>query len=241
MINTYQIELENFTGPLDLLLFFIRRDELDIMDIPIARITDEYLEFVEAAKFLNVAVAGEFIAMAALLMRIKAKYLLPRPVTDVESEPEDPRTELVQRLLEYKRYKKAAQGLAERAEDQSRKFPRAVKFNLENSAPDTAYYLGDTSVFQLVTTFKNLLENIPVVNRYDITREQISVQKQVGYILGCFVDQSQRLFSEIVQSATSRSELITTFIALLELVRDGKVIVMQKGVFQELVLQRIEA
>ena len=80
MINTYQIELENFTGPLDLLLFFIRRDELDIMDIPISHITDEYLEFVEAAKFLNVAVAGEFIAMAALLMRIKAKFLLPKPV-----------------------------------------------------------------------------------------------------------------------------------------------------------------
>ncbi|MBV54653.1 MAG: segregation/condensation protein A [Candidatus Marinimicrobia bacterium] len=241
MINTYQIELENFTGPLDLLLFFIRRDELDIMDIPISHITDEYLEFVEAAKFLNVAVAGEFIAMAALLMRIKAKFLLPKPVSEEEGEPEDPRTELIQRLLEYKRFKEAARGLAERADEQSRKFPRAVTFNLENSVPDAAYYLGDASIFHLVTTFKNLLSNIPVVNRYDITKEQVSVQKQVGYILGCFVDQSQRLFSEIVKPTASRSEIITTFIALLELVRDGKVIVMQKDVFEELVLQRIEA
>lgn len=241
MMKSYQVELDNFTGPLDLLLFFIRRDELDIMDIPISQITDEYLEFLEAVQSLNVAVAGEFIAMAALLMRIKAKFLLPKPVAEDDGELEDPRTELVQRLLEYKRFKEAAQNLAVYAEDQSRKFPRAVTFNVEDTAPDAAYYLGDVSIFHLVTTFKRLLDNLPVINRYDISREQVSVQKQVGYILGCFVDQSQRLFSEILMSSATRSEIIATFIALLELVRDGQVRVMQKDVFEDLVLERIEA
>lgn len=241
MIHTFQIELENFTGPLDLLLFFIRRDELDIMDIPIAQITDEYLEFLESAQILNVAVAGDFIAMAALLMRIKAKYLLPQPLLEDDGEIVDPRTELVERLLEYKRFKEAAHELAFRAVDQSRKFPRAVSMETENRTPDAAYYLSDVSIFHLVTTFKRLLDNLPAVDRYNISREQISVQKQVGYILGCFVDRSQRLFSEILKPMATRSEIIATFIALLELVRDGQVRVLQRDVFEELVLERIEA
>jgi len=124
----YRVHLDQFQGPLDLLLYFIRRDEIDIYDIPIARITAEYLEALETMESLNIGVAGEFILMTATLMRIKSRMLLPRPELDEEGQPIDPRTELVQQLLEYQRFKEAAQHLERRVEEQSYHFTRTTEF-----------------------------------------------------------------------------------------------------------------
>ena len=128
----YQIELENFAGPLDLLLFFIRRDEIDIMDIPISHITEEYLSFIEAVQKLNISFAGDFILMAATLMRIKAKMLLPSITEEEDEDFEDPRTALVQRLLEYKRYKEAANDLSELGNLQVKNFNILFQVKIKN-------------------------------------------------------------------------------------------------------------
>ena len=122
----HRVELDKFQGPLDLLLYFIRRDEIDIYDIPIAEITAEYLQIVEDVKAMNISIAGEFILMAATLMRIKSKMLLPRPDLDDLGEPIDPRTELVQQLLEYKKYKDIADNLSEKWEKLSYQHERMI-------------------------------------------------------------------------------------------------------------------
>ena len=235
----YHVQLENFTGPLDLLLFFIRRDEIDIMDIPIAQIAEEYLSYLQAIQTLNVAVAGEFLVMAATLMRIKARMLLPRvPVGDDEAV-EDPRTELVHQLLEYQRYKEAAENLSIMMSSESSKYPRPVNHDHHNTRGDPAYYLSDVSLFQLASTFKEMIERMPTSVTYDVSRERVIVKEQMAFLLARFVDRKEYKFSELFPHFTSRRELIATFIALLELIRDGQIRVLQKKIFHDFVLERI--
>ncbi|MFQ6673206.1 MAG: segregation and condensation protein A [Fidelibacterota bacterium] len=235
----YQIELENFTGPLDLLLFFIRRDEIDIMDIPIARITEEYLSYLEAFQTLNIAVAGEFVVMAATLMRIKARMLLPRHPEGDQEEIEDPRTELAYRLLDYQRYSEAAVTLSAMMESQGKKFPHPVTIDSEEMKPDPLFYLGDVSLFELVRVFKELMEQLPPSVTYDVAREQVDIQERIAFLLTKFVDRDTYKFSQLFPDFASRRELIATFMAILELIRDGQVRVLQKRIFHDFVLERI--
>jgi len=130
---TYRVHLENFQGPLDLLLYFIRRDEIDIYDIPIADITKEFVETIEKMSQLNINVAGDFIVMASTLMKIKSKMLIPRPDLDEDDEPIDPRTELIQQLLEYSRFKEAADSLSYFAEKRSHVFPAGKLMSVSNA------------------------------------------------------------------------------------------------------------
>ena len=144
----YKVKLENFAGPLDLLLYFIRRDEIDVYDIPIARITEEYMETLEIMETLNLNVAGEFILMAATLMRIKAKMLLPKPQLSDEDEVEDPRAELVQQLLEYQRFKEMAYDLDKLAMERRKYHPRGFEMNSPELEEDAASYLKDVTLFE---------------------------------------------------------------------------------------------
>lgn len=235
---SYQIRLDNFTGPLDLLLFFIRRHEIDIMDIPIARITEEYLEFIRAAQTLNVAIAGEFLVMAATLMRIKVRMLLPVVSDDDGEEVEDPRTELVQRLLEYKRFKEAADNLREMNDQQSRRFSRPALSDYDWLEGDPAVYLEDISVFEIVQAFKELLEKMPPVLSYDLERDAVSVKEKIAFLMTKLTEKSQYKFSELFSTLESKRDLIATFIAVLELVRDDRIRVVQKAVFSDFVIKR---
>ena len=150
----YKIYLESFEGPLDLLLYFIRRDKINIYDIPIAKITKDYVKALDMMKELNVTVVGEFIVMAATLMRIKAKMLLPFHEDDEDSNGEDPRTALVQKLLEYQQFKEAAEHLTELAKHQNRFFPRMNKMNLTEANADLEFYLKEVSLFEIARYFK---------------------------------------------------------------------------------------
>ena len=235
----YQIRLDNFTGPLDLLLFFIRRHEIDIMDIPIAQITEEYLTFIQAAQTLNVGIAGEFLVMAATLMRIKVRMLLPVVSDDDGEELEDPRTELVQRLLEYKRFKEASDNLREMRDQQSQKLGRPEMSEYNQIEGDPAIYLEDISVFEVVQVFKELLEQMPPTLSYDLEKEAVSVREKIAFLMARFAEQSQYTFSELFPALESRRDLIATFIAVLELVRDGKIRVAQKKIFSDFVIERI--
>ncbi|MFL3051229.1 MAG: segregation and condensation protein A [Candidatus Neomarinimicrobiota bacterium] len=237
----YQIELENFAGPLDLLLFFIRRDEIDIMDIPISHITEEYLSFIEAVQKLNISFAGDFILMAATLMRIKAKMLLPSIIEEDDEAFEDPRTALVQRLLEYQRYKEVANNLSEMGNLQSKKFQYSFSSkdkDLEVEYPE--FYLEDVTIFEIVNIFNKLLESIPPPLQYDVEKEEIKIKEKLALILSYFVGKNQILFSELFPKFSSRQDLVVTFIAVLELIRDGHIRVQQKNLFDDILLEKIK-
>ena len=237
----YQIELENFAGPLDLLLFFIRRDEIDIMDIPISHITEEYLSFIEAVQKLNISFAGDFILMAATLMRIKAKMLLPSISEEEDEDFEDPRTALVQRLLEYKRYKEAANDLSELGNLQSKKFQHSFSSkDKELEVEDPEFYLEDVTIFEIVNIFTKLLDRIPSPLQYDVEKEEIKIKEKLALILSCFVGKNLILFSELFPKLSSRQDLVVTFIAVLELIRDGHIRVEQKKLFDDILLEKIK-
>ena len=224
--NPLVVSLERFEGPLDLLLFFIRRDEIDIYDIPIARITEEFLAYTHAMKMLSLEQAGEFIVMAAELMRIKAHMLLPkeeRPETGEEEE--DPRSELVRRLLEYKQYKEVAESLRER-EDEYRSLAYRRYFKGDQRVieePTAEEILSSVSLFQLLKAYKKAVERAPKGGR-GLVIEQITwtVEEQAEYILEEILHRTQMTIAELFENRT-RMWITVTFLALLELVRNGRV------------------
>lgn len=232
----FQISLQNFEGPLDLLLFFIKRDEIDIYDIPIARITEEYLRALDSIHQVNLAVAGEFVEMAAMLMRIKAKMLLPVGGMD-EDDAEDPRTELVRRLLEYQQYKEAVTELENFHKIRARKFSRSAAMNLAAPEDDTDVYLRDISLYELAAYFKNVMDRIPVVSAYELQREPVGLEDQKRFILSKFNADGVLRFSSIAVNLKDKVAAVVTFLAILELVRQSQIKLLQRGLFKDLELR----
>lgn len=211
----YRVQLSQFEGPLDLLLFFIRRDELDIYDIPIARIADEYLAYVRAMEEIDLDGVADFVYMAAVLIGIKAQMLLPRPAIDEEGEPIDPRAELVQRLLEYVRYKAAADHLDELHEERGKRFVRG-----EASAPRSDAEVEPTyraTVYDLISALQRVFEKAPAeatthpVRRYDYT-----VEAQQAFVLEQLRDGRRPSFASLV-AERPRAFVIATFLAVLDM------------------------
>ena len=175
----YKVSLDNFEGPIDLLLYFIRRDEIDIYDIPISTITKEFVDTIEAWTQLKMNVAGEFIVMASSLMRIKAKMLLPRPELDEGGIIIDPRTELMQQLIEYKRFKDAAAMLSSLADNRSHNFHRQSKQIINSDEGEVIENLfQDTSLFDIARIFKNAMENRPVISQFELQSEPVKLEEQ---------------------------------------------------------------
>ena len=215
----YKIKLEQFEGPLDLLLFFIKRDELNIYDIPISKITKEFLEYVNLIKLLDLEVAGDFILMASTLMHIKVRMLLP-PGVDEKGEEIDPRGELVQALLEYKRYKEMSEELAF-FETSQRKLNFRSNYSEDpaEAPPEYEVLLKNVSIFDLAKAFKKALEGVkqPVV--HEVMKINISIDEQIEYILK-LLDENKRIhFLTLVNPMRERIRIVITFIALLELVK----------------------
>ena len=234
----YKVQLEQFEGPLDLLLYFIKRDELDIYDIPIARITADYMETVQELKEVNISLAGEFIHMAATLMRIKSKMLIPLS-SDEEEDMEDPRLPLVRQLLDYQRFKDAAQSLSFLAELRSRYFSRGKLENDSSTEEDPAVFVRNVSLFDIATYFKTAMENRPVITRYELRPEPISIEDQKAKLLA-YVDGDGILrFSSLMKRLEDKIEIIITFLAILDLIRESKIIVIQNELFSELEIQLI--
>lgn len=224
---SYDVKLEIFEGPLDLLLYLIKKHDLDIADIPIAQITQDYLQYVNLLKELNLEVAGEFLVMAAALMEIKAQMLLPRPILDEEEGP-DPRAALVEKLLEYQRFKQAAQQLMQRAEE-----AKDIGYRMHPPEFHEADYALEVSFFELLDAFRDVLERIPKEIQ-EIVIEELPLEAKIREILGALEGQSFLTLQALFGRETRRLGVIVTFLALLELIRLKQVIVRQARLFGEI-------
>jgi segregation and condensation protein A len=233
----YNIQLPNFEGPLDLLLFFIKRDELDVHDIPIARITSEFLDYTRLIELLDLEMAGEFLVMASTLMQIKAKMLLPKEEnTDDTPEENDPRAELVRRLLEYKRYKEAAAELGQMSEAQYYLYRRQYFDADAKALPAPEDEFRNVTLFDLLAAFSKALRRVPKAPfTHNIIRESVTIEQQAQYIMALFDYHAELTFSELITS-DDRLVLVTTFLALLELMRSHAVAVRQSEHFGEIVI-----
>ncbi|RMH97553.1 MAG: hypothetical protein D6681_11915 [Calditrichaeota bacterium] len=233
----YKIHLPVFEGPFDLLLYLIRKNEIDIYDIPIAQITREYLEYLELMQLLDLEVAGEFIEMVATLILIKTRMLLPRPPAESAEEVEDPRRQLTLQLLEYKRFKEAAGALQKLEEERRRYFPRnarAQRKQVEQATREEDDFEIDATLFDLLTAFKRALDNMPKVTVHQVQTIKLSLEDQVQYIIGRCQGQAFMLFSELIRELPTRLHLIVTFMALLDLMKLGMISARQNEVFGEI-------
>jgi len=226
-----QIHVQEFEGPLDLLLYLIRRNKVDIHDIPIAPITRQYVEYLELMKELNLDVAGEFMVMAATLIHIKSKMLVPVDPTEAEGdeEQEDPREALVQRLLEFQRYKEAAGILHQQAQI------RAATWTRPDTALPTLDDAGEemleAGLFDLIAAFRELLERRKTLLAHQVEAEGKSIEQRIDELLTLIQEGQSLEFLELFRSLESKNEMIVTFLALLELIRLKRVKVYQRGLF----------
>ena len=241
MESDYKVKLEVFEGPLDLLLYLIKKEEVDIYDIPIERITNQYMEYLTLMQMLNLEGAGEFLVMAATLMYIKSRMLLPvdQQVADSEEEGgEDPRWELIRQLVEYKKFKDAALQLGRREEEQSKVFPRQAA-ELDASA-DAKAPLAEVSIFDLINAFNDVLKKASARDDFrEIIEERFTVSDKIEEILYSLRDRAEIVFSELFAQAMSRAEIVVTFLALLELIRLKRLKVRQETAFGEIHVIRV--
>ena len=238
----YRVQLENFEGPLDLLLYFIRRDELDIYDIPIAQITKDFVDMLEKWKRMNMLVAGEFIVMASTLMRVKAKMMIPRPELDEAGEIIDPRTELMQQLIDYKRFRDAAGMLNSMADDRSHVVPRQFEQDIKIiEGEEIGSLLHEVTLYDLARVFKEAMENRPVMSQFELNREPIKLEQQKEFLFKFFDGDGRLRFSTLLKELQTRMEIIVTFLAILDLVREGTCTFEQNDVFDEIELIHLGA
>ncbi len=234
--DDYKLSLEVFEGPLDLLLYLIKKEEVDIYNIPIERVTKQYMEYLSLMKMLDLNIAGEFIVMAATLMMIKSRMLLPVDVRpDMEEEEEDPRWELVKQLVEYKKFKEAAAHL------QHREYLQENVFALGSDASagveeGPGIGLGDVSLFDLITAFNDALKKVKVEEFGEIHDERFTVTDKIELVLGTLKAKGKVSFSTLFEKAASRYEIVCTFLAVLELIRLRQLMAQQDGDFGEIVI-----
>jgi len=232
----YKIKLPIFEGPLDLLLFLIRKHELDIYDIPISEILRQFMDYLELLELLDLEVAGEFIEMAASLMLIKTRMLLPQRAAEGEEEPVDPRRELVEQLLEYKRFKEASLEIGEREQEQRRLFPRSIqnlRKEFENISSEEEFLI-DATLFDLLSAFKKALDNMPKVTSHQVNLYNVTLEEQIAFIIERLQDRPQILFSELISEIEEKLRLIVTFMALMNLIKVGMVAIRQPRAFDEI-------
>jgi len=227
--SPYKVKLEVFEGPLDLLLHLIQKNEINIFDIPIALITEQYLDYLRWMKVLNLDIAGEYLLMASTLLHIKSKMLLPNPSKDEEEEEEDPRAELVRKLLEYQKYKNAALAL-----DQRPRLDRDVFIRLktEESLKEPEEKL-EVSLYELVEAFRRVLKRMKPEKFHEIILEPINVEDRMEEILSILKKENRSLaFHHLFPEGSSLRLIIVTFLAVLELVKMGFIRVFQASAFE---------
>jgi segregation and condensation protein A len=229
------VSLEMFEGPLDLLLHLIKKNDLEISDIPIAQITHEYLAYLDVLKDLNLEMAGEFLVMASTLMQIKAHMLLPAPDASEEDSGPDPRAELVNKLLEYQRFKEAAGVLTVYKEKAKDIYYRDVPPHFDHED-----FMLRATVLDLLSAFKRVLDQAPREVGH-ILREEITIEGKIRDVLDRLEKQPSMAFSELFSGAERRIDLIITFLALLELIRMKQVVAMQSDTFGSIRLFRADA
>lgn len=229
-----QLKLGEFAGPLDLLLYLIRQSQANIFDIPIAKITDEYVKYVRLMKSLDIAVAADFLVMAAQLIEIKSKMLLPRdPNVEEDEEVEDPRKELVDRLLEYEQYKSAAQMLYEKSTVEQAVFQRGKIESDESNAEISA------TVFDLITVFQKIVARQKDEIQMEIKREEVSLADMIKMLRKRIFEENELSLLAFFEEMHTRRELVTAFVAVLEIVRTESVKLVQKATFDDIILRKV--
>jgi len=241
MQTEYKVKLEVFEGPLDLLLYLIKKDEVDIYDVSIELITSQYLEYLETFRMLDLEIAGEFVVMAANLIYIKSRSLLPahQQPPDEDAEEEDPRWDLIRQLIEYKKFKDAAFQLHQRElvqEGLIARMPEKPDFN-----DSDALLKSEVGIFDLISAFQKVLKKIEQKreNLREIFEENFTVSDKIDFIIRSVAGDKPVAFSELFASAASRTEIAVTFLALLELIRMKQLRVVQNGLFAEIEIRRV--
>jgi segregation and condensation protein A len=241
-VAIFKIKIPDFEGPLDLLLFFIKRDELDIYDIPIAYITKEFLRYINLMQLLDLELAGDFIVMAATLMQIKAHMLLPQSVMEANEEEFDPRAELTQKLLEYKRFKESAHELQKSELEQRRRFFRACfKHDVTKAEiPEEENVLQDVTMYHLIRAFQHAMTHVPPKSVHEVRDIPYTIEEQALFVIRFFENRSSYNFFEVLSSMKEKIQIIVTFIALLELIRAHRVRVEIYSDFNDFQIIKLE-
>ncbi len=215
--SLYKVRLDTFEGPLDLLLYLIKKNELDIYDIPIALITKQYLEYIKIMKELNLEIAGDFLVMASTLIQIKSSLLLPPPFSeDPEEEGEDPRAELIRRIIEYSKYKEASLQLGEQKLLGKEFFARTFESE-ESHTDERSEEPLELDLFALIEAFRNILAKAPREVFHEVCAESISIAERINEILSMLQEKELLEFTELFPDNRDRDYLVATFLAILEL------------------------
>jgi segregation and condensation protein A len=237
ILEEYPVKLQNFEGPLDLLLHLIKKHELNIYDIPIALVTQQYLEYLGLMQELDLDVAGEFLVMAATLIHIKSRLLLPRPAPDQEGVDEDPRDALIRRLVEHQKFKAAAEMLHERETVRSAQWTRPDERVAEIAGERPEPEL-EVDLFSLMTAFRAVIERAKQPPQVPLPGEQISIETRIEQMLTRLSETEACGFEDLFDDVATRADLVVTFIALLEMIRLKVIRVYQTGAFGEIRIYR---
>lgn len=233
--DQYEVKLSMFEGPLDLLLYLIRKEEVSIYDIPIARISEQYLEYLRAMQELDIGVAGEFLVMAATLIHIKTQMLLPRDPDISDEEFEDPRKELVYQLLEHQKFKGAANVLHQRAMMEAATFSRA-SMDEDKDNPEVA-----ATLFQLFEVFKEVMDRRKAISEIEIARDEMTMAEKIAEIKVMLADSPQVSARTLFERARSRREMVLIFLSVLELVKELVIRLTQSETFGDILIMKREA
>ena len=238
--SPYKVTLTVFEGPLDLLLHLIRSNEIDIYDIPIVEVTEQYLAYLSLMESLDLEVAGEWLVMAATLLEIKSRMLLPEePKEEPEEEAVDPRVELVERLIEYEKFKEAAELFRERENEQAKVFGRGAVVLDYDLRPE--FDLSDITAVDLLAALQNILSDVDDEPVTSIQRRKISVRMRMREIYKKAADAAGQLhFADLFEDVTNRVEVVITFLALLELLRKRRLTVKKKAAFAPIEIRVVE-
>lgn len=232
---SYKIKLDIFEGPLDLLLYLVKKDHLNIYDIPIATVTEQYLQYLELMRLLDLNIAGEFLVMASTLIHIKSKMLLPPQAQEEDQlqEEEDPRLELVKKLLEYQKYKELAGVLRQKEINRQNVFTRVAV----QAQEDGGVYF-EASLFDLISAFSKALKEIPKDLFYEVIKDEFTVEEKIHDLLHLFLNKPAVYFFELFAAVRTKLEIVVTFLAVLELIRLKEIVAVQKDAFGEIQIIR---
>lgn len=232
---SYKLKLDVFEGPLDLLLYLIKKNDLDIRDIAITQVTEQYFEYIEMMKMLDLEVVGEFLVMAATLIQIKSRMLLPPNPSDIEDEEDDPQMDLVQRLQEYKVFKEIADQLKIKERERQELYPRQLdEASRKELHEDSREVYFEANLFDLINAFSKALSKFKEQEVYEVNQEEHTVDSKIHQILHSLLKKSCMYLTDFFASSRNKSEVIVTFMAVLELIRLKEIKVVQKRLFADI-------
>ncbi|MDD5069133.1 MAG: segregation/condensation protein A [Candidatus Omnitrophica bacterium] len=230
-----KIRLDIFEGPLDLLLYLIKKSHLNVYDIPITNVVDQYIQFLDLMKLLDINLASEYLVMAATLISIKSKMLLPRLETEDGEEEVDPRDELVQKLLEYEKFKDAADFLKEKERERLKYITRP-----QNTQMPKEVYI-EASIFDLISAFKSALKDVPREIFFEIIKDEYTVEEKIHSIVHMLLKGKKIALDELFAQARSKIEIVVTFLAILELIKLREIVAVQENLFDSIIIARRES